>query len=292
MSIRRPLQFGVGDGYSYVFPQTITSYRDNFSDVQPVTSRVIGASGGVDEFGRGVKTTANGNVSITWWFVGDTQDEVEAERDAIKGMVSLGTQPLIFQHGTEVRWCWAYLNAPDLTINATSAPDNKQRVTANFRVDNPQWYGISSSLYGGTPAVLWSGTATSGAGTFGSHQKYYGTVVDGGTVTVVNNGQHYAPAMLAWNNVGTAGTVDSPRIYYKDRSGIVVDDLTYDAEIVDGQGVRIDARDYSTVPAAALDNLVYATPGWLMIPPGTVDLRVGIAAGTAILKLDFEDRWY
>lgn len=292
MSIRRPLQFGVGAGYSYTFPQNIPSYRDNFADVQPVTSRVIGASGGVDELGRGVKPTANGNVSISWWLVESTQDAVEAERDAIKGMVSLGTQPLIFQHGTEVRWCWAYLNAPDLTINSTSAPDNKQRVTANFRVDNPQWYSINTSLYGGSNQVLWSGTATSGTGVYGSHQKYYGTVVDGGTVTVVNNGTHYVPALLAWNNDGTVGTVDTPAISYKDRNGIVVDRLTYDGEIVDGQGVRIDVRDYSTVPAAALNNLIYTSPGWLMIPPGTVELNISIAAGTAVLAIDFEDRWY
>src|SRR6056297_3375717 len=159
--IRRPLQFGVDASglYQYTFPTKVQSFRDNFGDVQPVSSRVIGISGGIDEYGRGVHITGNGNVSMTYWIQADTQDEMELIRDKIKGLVAFGTQPLIYQHDAETRWCWAYLNAPDITFNSGQAPGNNQRVTLNFRVDDPTWYSINSAQWStGTP-ILWSGTA-------------------------------------------------------------------------------------------------------------------------------------
>ena len=295
MAIRRPLQFGVDDTglYEYTFPAKVQSFRDNFGDVQTVSSRVIGASGSIDEYGRGVHITANGNVSMTYWIEATDQDEMELIRDKIKGLVAFGTQPLIFQHDAEYRWCWAYLNAPDITINSAQAPANKQRVTLNFRVDNPTWYSINSAQWTtGTP-VLWSGTANSGTAVHGSTQKYRGTVEDGATAQVINNGNAYVPAIIEWTVAGgtaVGGTVSDPRVYYNDRSGLTVDDLSYAGTIVGGEGIWIDARDYS-VKRGDIDNLTWSRGAWMNVPPGTVDLLVELGAGTAILTVDFYDRW-
>lgn len=295
MTIRRPVQFGVGDGYSYSWDRPIihtTSYRDNFADVQPTTSRIIGASGSINEFGLRDLITANGNVPISWWIDAASQADAEAERDMIMGFVEWGTQPLIFEHDGELRWCWAYINAPDITINSTSAPGNKQRVTCNFRVDDPHWYSINSSLYGGSTQVLFSGTAQSGTGVFGSHQKFRGTVTDGGTAQVVNNGNRSVPAMVMWENAGgtVGGTVNDPQIQWADRSGIVRERLLYDGQVALGDVARIDCRMYRANPGD-IDAVDALTGAWMQIPPGTVDLLVSIQSGTAILTVDFQDRW-
>ena len=291
MAIRKPVQFGIGDGYSYVFPTKVQSFRTNFANVRPITTSVVGISGGVDDIGRGVHPTEYGNVTMSFWIAASDQDELEAKRDQIMGMVALGTQALIYQHDSEYRWCWAYINSADVTFNASDAPANNQRVQLNFRVDDPHWYSIPQSLGG----PIWNDDGSNwGTGVKASDPQYdQGTVVDGGTITLVNNGNMFAPAQVCWEVDGgtaTGGTISDMRLYRLARNGAIADDITYGGTVVGGGVVWIDAVEY-TVPVGDIDLLTYSTPGWLMVPAGTTEFYVGLGQGTAVLTVDYEDRW-
>lgn len=292
MAIRRPVQFGSGEDWRYVFPTKVQSFRDNFANVRPATSTVIGVSGGIDNYGRGVHPTEYGNVTLSFWITAAAdQDVLEAERDLMKGMVALGTQALIYQHDDEYRWCWAYINSVDITMNASDAPANYQRVQMNFRVDDPTWYGIEGSF----SDVPWPDTgALWGTVERATLPKYdRGTVTgSGGTVTVINYGNAYSPALVCWEVAGgtaTGGTISDMRIYYLARNGAIADDITYEGSAIGGGVVWIDAVQME-VPVGDINLLDASTAGWLMVPPGTVDLLVDVS-GTAVLTIDFEDRW-
>ena len=291
MAIRKPISFGIDPTFNYVFPEKVQSFRTNFANVRPVTTTVVGISGGVDQYGRGVHITEYGNVTMSYWIEAASQDAMEAERDAIMGMVRLGTQALIFQHDNEYRWVWAYINSADVTFNSGDAPQNKQRVQLNFRVDDPHWYGIEEALSG--PQWLDDGT-TFGTGVRASNPKYdRGTVTDGGTITLINNGNAAVPAVVCWEVAGgtaTGGTISGMRLYDKARNGAIADDITYSGTAVGGGVVWIDAVQYE-VPVGDINLLTYAQPGWIEVPAGTTNYYVGLAQGTAVLTVDYEDRW-
>lgn len=291
MGIRRPVQFGVGNGYQYIFPTKVQSFRDNFANVRPSTTTVIGVSGGVDNYGRGVHPTEYGNVTMSFWIVdSEDQDEMEAERDAIKGLVALGTQALIYEHDGVYRWCWAYINSEDITFNASDAPANFQRLQLNFRADDPTWYSIVGS-FDDVPWIdsgaLWG---TIERATLPKYDR--GTVTAGATVQVTNLGNMFSPATVCWEVAGgtaVGGTISDMRLYYHARNGAIADDITYNGQVVGGGVVWIDAAEYD-VPIGDLDLLDAATPGWMMIPPGVTNILVDVQ-GTAVLTIDFQDRW-
>ncbi|MEQ9027572.1 MAG: hypothetical protein RLP44_02555 [Aggregatilineales bacterium] len=285
--IRFPLRFGSG-ARAYNFYKNEVSFRTNFANVRPVTTAVIGISGSIDDFGRGIHITENGNIPITWWTFGDTPEALNAKYDEAMGMVGLGTQRLFIQlNDGEIRWCWAYVNSADITLNVRDVPHKRQMVTANFRVDSPHWEGLDGTLFLNDGYALDDGKLMTGP------KIDLLAVEDGDTVEIVNYGSAYTPALVAWNSNGVDEFSNPSLTWYEENGDDIGCQIVYAGTIGVDEEVWIDTRNY-TVPFGLRANLTTYHGRWMMIPPGTTTLHVGgtFTGDGGLLSVWIEDWWY
>ncbi|MEL7433253.1 MAG: hypothetical protein AAFN11_04840, partial [Chloroflexota bacterium] len=147
------LRFGAGIQLYTFTPDDQLSYRDNFRDVVPRTSRLPGLSGGFDEYGVSPAPTEIGNVSMQFWVLADTPADMYQAKLDIGRMRTFGKRRLYKQpvdgNADEV-YCEARINSITWNETTQDRPDKYLRFTVDWQVDNPFWFaqGTEAPQYG------------------------------------------------------------------------------------------------------------------------------------------------
>lgn len=259
------LRFG-GGNQLYVFtPDHQISYRDNFADLVPRTSRIPGVDGGFNEFGSEAPPKEIGNVQMVMWLYADTPAEMTAKQDAIRAMASYGTKRLYKEMvgGGLVRWCEAYVNNIDMPQHAADLPRKRQRIQINFQVPNPFWFTQGTEaprwgdggLWGG--GGVWGGTAT--AHSVSGTDNTFSETPAGNAITI--------PRITVKCGAGqTASNIRIRRLV----NNVTVDEVAYAGTLAANDELIINCRAKSVKLAGADaydNNFTIRTASWFRLLP-------------------------
>ncbi len=135
----------------YTFPQEALTISTNFGDLVPKTVRLPGVSGGYDEYGTMPAPGENGNISLSFTLVAQDPDDMQALKDAVKYLASLGKKLFQWtpQGETVARFCWARVNSISIPEQPSEHSDLHQPVKMSFQVSSPTWesYAFSNLWY-------------------------------------------------------------------------------------------------------------------------------------------------
>lgn len=266
----------IANGNTYTFPTTSgdQEFKTNFSNLVNKATRLPGADGGHDEYGFSRAPSEIGNVQFGIVLESETTSGMQALRDAIKQMAAWGKGRLIDTINGTDRWCWARINANDITEQRHMHSDLFQPVKLTFQASDPHWYTT------GTEGVLWGGSTWGGATWDGTASPT--TITTTGTITVTNNGSADTLARLVlWNNSGS--TITNPRVR-RMIAGTAADDLLYTGTIADGVQLELNPRRHTALydGTDVLSNLTFTHPEWMRLLPGSNSLQVDV---TGVVKV-------
>lgn len=284
----RLLRFGSGTTV-YTFPDTQQAYRDNFASVVPRTVRLPGLSGGFDQFGSDVAPHEIGMVSIQYVLTAPTRGEMQAKRDTVKSLTSLGVRRLYMQPGDQTeRWCEARVNNINMAQQIDGFTDLHQPVTIDFQVADPYWLQQGTESWSWGDGTLWGGNVWGGTAT---PQSLTGT---SNTFTENVSGVHITfPRMTL--QVPSGASCSNPRIQ-RIVDGQVQDEVSYTGTLAAGSTLEINCRRLSVT----LNNVnaysaafAWRRPSWFRLTPGNNSIRVlfGAVTGTPTLTLRYYTRW-
>jgi len=265
------LRFGSGDELYTFTPDNQISIRDNFANVVPRTTRLPGADGGFDEFGRERAPGEIGNVQMIFWLYASSLPAMTAVLDELRAMTSWGTKRLYKQPmgGGGDRWCEARLNSIDAPQNASDLPGKRQRVQLNFQVASPFWLNQGTEAFSwgdGTPwgDGIWGGSAAANA-VSGTDTSF--------TVTTSGNAISHPRITIECGGGQTASNIRIRRIV----QGETVDEVAYAGTLTAGDELEINCRDLSVTlnGANAYDSdFTFQTASWFRLLPGANTIQV------------------
>lgn len=253
----------------------VAELEDNFGDNVPQTQRLPGLDGGWTHDGDQPAPSAIGNVTVGCWLVATTRAGMDAQRDAILALVSLGVQRLVVQPTDPAeaeRFCWARLNYIRMNERKDAHTDLWQKVQLVFQVSDPHWYTLgygvdwqlgSGASLGATDLALGSGAYTINAS---------GTLTSA-TLTHLGN----AVALAALSIQPASGDqCQMPRLQ-RVVAGQVVDEVAYRATLNGGDELILDARRGLALlngASAYGPTLTYQHPAFMRLMTGENSLQV------------------
>ncbi len=277
--------------YTFAYDQ---DYRDNFADVLARTSRVVGVSGGVDEFGGGVALSEVGNIQASFFLISeDSRDGMTTLRDDLKKIMGWGVKKLWMQPSdptAKPRWTWARVNNINIPERRDRHTDLWQKVTLSFQCADPRWYSHPSAW------LLDSGEVLDDGLTVGGYRASSTSVNDGSSLTLTNNGSTTTPLYLRFDAESNA--VTNLRVSLRDVSDVEIGRWRFEDTLSAGQILEVDSTALSvTVTDTTTDGRYDAfNPskgnGFLELPSGTNTLVIdGSFTGNITLYADYLDAW-
>lgn len=245
----RALIFADG-GDAYTFPNMQT-FNPAFANAVNATSRVVGASGGVDYYGGEDAPDSIASLRATFYLQSDTEAGMQALRDEVAALKTLGAQKLYWQPqgSLEQRWCYAKVDRVGMN-QAWRDTEFWQLVTINFHVAEPRWYHDQESQ-----AINASGTSTDG------------------TITNAGNTPALARVVMA---PGVGDSCENPAVR-RIVSAVTVDEMQYIGTLTNGDTLILDAEEKSAELNSASvfgDIDVQNWPHWFWLLPGSNTVRV------------------
>jgi hypothetical protein len=285
-------RFGAGDQL-YIFDTSKqASYRDNFRNGVPRTTRLPGVSGGYDELGIKEAPSEIGNVSVDIWLLADTPQQMFLAKKTIGRLKSFGTTILTKQPvgGGETMYCLAKLNNADWNEDARSTPYRHLRVSLDFQVTDPKWRAA------GTTGGIWDD------GTLWDD----GTVWDGEDVSVAVSGVTTEFTITPDGNavtfptitfVCTTGQSASQLKIQRLVAGSVVDELSYSTTLVANDTLEINAET-KTIKLNTVDAygsaFNFKTAEWFRLFPGVdnaIRVKMGLAGDAGTISVNYEEMY-
>ncbi|MCL4256837.1 MAG: phage tail family protein [Anaerolineae bacterium] len=277
--------------YEFAYDQ---EYRDNFADVLARTSRVVGVSGGVDDFGRGVALSEVGNIQAGFFLISDDDPAgMTALRDDLKKLLSWGVKKLWMQPSdpnAQPRWTWARVNNINIPERRDRHTDLWQKVTLSFQCADPRWYSHPTAWLLDRGEVLDDGL------TVGGYRASSTSVNDGSTLTLTNNGTTFTPLYLRFD--AGANSVTDLRVSLRDAEDVEIGRWVFADTLTGGQILEVDTTALSVTVTDTITAGRYNafTPlkgnGFLELSSGTNTLIInGTFTGNISLYADYLDAW-
>lgn len=268
-------------GNTYLFPATQISYRDNFRNVTPATSRLPGISGGYDDYGTDAAPSEIGQVQAYFWLEAATVAAMTTALDEIGAMAAWGAGKLYMQPtdtDAAERWCRARVNAVDWSHNASDVPHRRVRVQVNFQAAYPRWYAEGNEVTRWGDGTGWGSGALWGGG--GTQINASGTLTET-TITISGNAVTLPRITIA---PGVGQSCENPTVQ-RLVSGNVEDEVSYTGTVDAGEVLEINAGALSVTldgVDAYTSAFDYANPAWMRLYNGVNQMRVTFAnAGDA-----------
>lgn len=267
-------QFGAGSSQVYTFPlKGELEASDNFRDVNATPRNVIGASGGIDQFGYGMAPTRIGEVRVSYWIKNITsQWDMEAKLQDVGKMLSYGLKPLYRTAWNGQRqWCWARLDNAPIVHTYRNFPEKRMRIQLTFTVPDPRWFarGMYNASWGdgvarwGDGVSMWGGLFVQGGITGESTSD---TITYNGNTPIQVNFLWTQSAANACTGLKVARIVGGNEVEWVRYTGTIAANATlYIAP--DRRGVYYNWQ-------GALSNLQSLTPDWLTLMPGSNTFRI------------------
>ena len=278
--------------HTYVFRYE-QDYRDNFADVLARTSRVVGVSGGVDEFGRGMALAEVGNVQVGFFLIAETREGMTPLRDELKKLLSLGVKKLWMQPADPIakpRWTWARVNNINIPERRDKHTDLWQKITLSFQCSDPRWYSHPTAW------LLDSGFVLDAALTLGGYRASSASINNNSTLAVTNNGSTVTPLYLRFDAGSNA--VTDLRVSLRDSADVEIGRWQFVATLSAGQILEVDSTSLSVTVTDTATNGRYAVfnplkgNGFLELPSGTNTLVFnGTFTGNVTVFADYLDAW-
>lgn len=272
---------------------TLKDYRDNFADVLARTSRVVGVSGGVDEFGRGVALSEVGNVQAGFFLISESREGMTALRDDLKKLLGWGVKKLWMQPSdptAKPRWTWARVNNINMPEKRERHTDLWQKVTLSFQCADPRWYSHPSAW------LLDSGEVLDDGLTVGGYRASSTTVNNGSTITLTNNGSTTTPLYLRFD--AGANSVTDLRVSLRDADNVEIGRWRFEDTLSANQILEVDSTALSVTVTDTATNGRYDAfnpqigTGFLELPSGTNTLVItGSFTGNITMYADYLDAW-
>lgn len=152
-----PTRFG-----TYEFPRDkVVRFSDNFRNLNTSMTPVIGAPGGVDQFGLAAAPAREGRVTVTYWIRVSDQNQMAVELTRLGALAAWGRKNLWRETWDgHLEFCSARLAEAPITHAYRKFPQLRLEITLTFDVPNPVWYRI------------WPGTALWGRFKWGDGSKW------------------------------------------------------------------------------------------------------------------------
>lgn len=273
-------QFGTTAPRLYRFnPRLQVAISDNFADLRPQSSRAVGLSGALNEYGLGRSPVEAGNVQATFWIRGedelyDSNEVWQAMRDlramADWGVLRLYKQPMA--QNEPRMFCFAEVNNIPDAHNVRALPHRRMQVQLNFRVNDPRWYRLGTELPLWDVGERWdSGLTWDGSATARTFTSVFNT---GFLFAEANTGNIEAKPRIT---VIVPDGEDSTGFRLRRiADGRIQDELTYDAPLTSNDIVEIDTQAMSVLHngAPAYANLTAREPDWFRLTPGVNELNI------------------
>ena len=276
--------------YQFAYDQ---DYRDNFADVLARTSRVVGVSGGVDEFGRGVALSEVGNVQAGFFLISESREGMTALRDDIKKLLSWGVKKLWMQPSdptSKPRWTCARINNINMPEKRERHTDLWQKVTLSFQCADPRWYSHPSAW------LLDSGEVLDDGLTIGGYRASSTTVNNGSTISLTNNGSTATPLYLRFD--AGANSVTDLRVSLRDVDGVEIGRWRFEDTLSANQILEVDSTALSVTVTDTTINGRYDAfnpqigTGFLELPSGANTIVItGSFSGNITMYADYLDAW-
>lgn len=269
-------------------------YRDNFADVLARTSRVVGASGGLDEFGRGVALSEVGNIQASFFLISeDSRAGMTALRDELKEMLGWGVKKLWMQPSdptAKLRWTYARVNNLNIPERRDRHTDLWQKYTVSFQCSDPRWYSHPT-------AILFDSGYTFNSGlTFGGWRGSSTTVNNGSTLSLTNNGTTFTPLYL--RVVTGANSVTDFRVSLRDSADVEIGRWRFEDTLSANQILEVDSTALSVTVTDTATNGRYDAfnpakgNGFLELPAGSNTLIfTGAFSGNVSVFAYYFDAW-
>lgn len=272
----RILRFEVGDK-TYTFP-SLSEWSDNFGDMVPRTNRLLGASGGFDEYGDLPAPAEIGNVRVTFTLYSRSITGMTALVDAVRALARWGKGKLYYQPADEskgVRWTWVRVNNVQLNHNINNHGDIRKSVSINFQASDPHWYTA------GRTEANWGGTTWGGGTRWGSGVTTY-TAIGASTdiVLPVEGNAPVRPRIEIAVPVGKSAENVTVRIV---EDGAITHELVYTGTLNAGDELNINTWDYTVTLNGAnafTSAFTYTRADWMSIAPPSVTVQVAMANPT------------
>lgn len=317
---------------SYTFPPQ-SSGSDNFQEVLANATRIPGVDGGYDVLNTRRAPQAIGKVTGEWWLQSSSAS-MTSLRDTVGQLAGWGKQRLFTDVWADARqdkrWCWARINNTQMSENVTTRPDQQQKVTANFQVDNPGWKGGQRLIYFDKGHYFDDGWYFDGplyfdegktfdSGLYFNPPKGDQQMVSGDVMTVTNRGTRPAKAVLtiaaSTNEEGflgdgttlgdghyldsAVGPVGGIRVVFS-ANGQTDSEFVWGDTMQPGERLIIDAETQTVMVNGRTDRTGYPSfqrikgYGFITVPPGTSTLTItgGIPDLGCHVTLEFWDEFY
>lgn len=282
----RIVRFGSASPKLYTFPDTLQSLSGNFGNVVPITTRMPGMSGGLDEYGDDAAPSEIGNIQLTYKLIASSRDQMTAKRDVVNQMLEWGTQRLYMQPTDPLlseRWTRARINNISMSQDLAKHSDLWQDVSISFQCSDPRWYaaGTESPSWGDN-TITWGGGAKWGGSL--SPTTLTGGVVS--NITVTNNGKMITRPRLTFVYVSGTPTPVFSIVRYV--GGVAVESLgcTLSTALTTNETLEINPRAYSVlrytsgIASDAYYGLQFTHPDWLRLDPGANTIQLFCGSGT------------
>ena len=277
--------------YQFAYDQ---DYRDNFADVLARTSRVVGVSGGVDEFGRGVALSEVGNIQAGFFLISeDSRDGMTTLRDELKKMLGWGVKKLWMQPSdptAKPRWTYARVNNINIPEKRERHTDLWQKVTLSFQCSDPRWYSHPTAW------LLDSGEVLDDGLTVGGYRASSNAVNNGSSLSLTNNGSTATPLYLRFDAGSNA--VTNLRVSLRDAEGVEIGRWRFEDTLLAGQILEVDSTALSVTVTDTTTNGRYDVfnpskgNGFLELPSGANTLVIdGSFTGNMSVFADYLDAW-
>lgn len=281
-------------GRTFVFPDEQVSYRDNFRNVAPATTRLPGISGGYDDYGAEAAPGEIGQVQVYCWIEAADPEAMTEKLDDLAEMAGWGAGRLYMQPTDTLlaeRWCRARINAIDWSQNAKSTPHRRVQVQFNFQVAYPRWFEEGNEVNRWGDGTAWASGAVWGGG--GTEINASGVLTET-TVTIAGNAITQPRIRIV---PGVGDSCENPVVQRIGAGGAVEDEVSYTGVIAAGEVLEINTRslavtlDGADAYTSAFD---FENPAWLRLYRGENRLRVLFedAGDAAVVTVYYNETYF
>lgn len=258
---------------SYTFPATLKEFSDNFRDGVPSTVQLPGKAGGYNQDGDESLPTQMGQVTVGFTLIADDREGMDALRDAVAAMQTMGYKKLVYQPtdpDEEVRYCWAYVHYISMSRREDLHTDLWQDVQAIFHVPDPHWYVDDPDVPKFDATYDFDATIT-----FGEGAAVYAASGTETSITIIHNGSGVALPILTVEP-DTGDTCENPEVRRVDSEGVLRDFVRYTGVLTDADILAIEAARQAVTKngANAFANTKYGSPALIRLFPGSNTLKV------------------
>ncbi len=276
----------------YDFGALVDDFDGNFASGAAQTRRLPGVDGGWSDLDDDPADTPPGRLNLSLWLATEDRADMQALRDAIRGLGSLGLQRLEHEHldptiGT--RYCYARVLDVQTPEKFARNTDLHQRVTVLFEVPDARWF---KDAY-----VSWKlddGFALDDGKKVGEGALLTNCAGLSTSFSVTNAGN--AMALVKVSVMPPTGeSCENPKVQ-RIYNGLIADEIAYRGVIAAEDELFVDGRrHYAALAGDSIfgPNFSWVHPAFFRLRPGANAIRVlfANAGDEADVRLWYRHTW-